>query len=64
MQRKGLGMLLAAAAAYGYYKYSKMSPQQKTDLRTKGKSFLDKQLGGLGNIFGRRTTNTNTNSGY
>ena len=64
MQRKGLGMLLAAAAAYGYYKYSKMSPQQKTDLRTKGKSFLDKQLGGLGNIFGRRMTNTNTNSGY
>jgi len=32
MQRKGLGLLLAAAAAYGYYKYSKMTEEQKRDL--------------------------------
>ena len=55
MQRKGLGLLMAAAAAFGYYKYSKMTPQQKSDLRTKAKGFVDKNLGGLGNIFGRKT---------
>ena len=33
MQRKGLGLLLAAAAAYGYYRYSKMSPEQKNSLK-------------------------------
>lgn len=63
MQRKGLGMLLAAAAAYGFYKYRKMTPEQKNDLRTKAKGFMDKNLGGIGNIFGKKTT-TDTNTGY
>jgi hypothetical protein len=27
-----LGMLLAGAAAFAYYKYSKMSPQQRKDM--------------------------------
>ena len=63
MQRKGLGLLLAAAAAYGYYKYSKMTPEQKSSMKARGKDFLDKNLGGLGNIFGRkRTTTTPTGS--
>jgi hypothetical protein len=62
MQRKGLGLLMAAAAAYGYYKYSKMTPDQKKDLRMRGKSFLDKNLGGLGNLFGRKTANTANHS--
>ena len=35
MQRKGLGLLLAAAAAYGYYKYSKMTTDQKNGLKQK-----------------------------
>jgi hypothetical protein len=48
--RKGF-LLLAAAAAYGYYRYSKMSPQQKSDLRSRGKSFLDKNLGEVKNMF-------------
>jgi hypothetical protein len=60
MQRNRLGLLLAAAAAFGYYKYSKMSPEQKSTLHTRGKSFLDKQLGGLGNIFGRKTPTNST----
>jgi hypothetical protein len=42
--RKTLGLLLAAAAAFGIYKYSKMTPQQKKDLKEKGKDFLDKKM--------------------
>jgi hypothetical protein len=61
MQRKSLSMLLAAAAAYGMYKYSKLSPQQKNNLKAKGKDFLDKQFGGLGNLFGKKQTATNGN---
>lgn len=63
MQRKGLGLLLAAAAAYGAYKYSKMTPQQKTDLKQRGKDLLDKNLGGVKNMFGKKTTPANGN-GY
>ena len=62
MQKRGLGLLLAAAAAYGYYKYSKMTPEQKTKLKQKGKDFVDKNLGGLGNLFGKKTSPTNGNS--
>jgi len=63
MQRKGLGLLLAAAAAYGYYKYSKMTPEQKNGLKDKGKKFVDKNFGGLGNLFGKKNTPT-TSNGY
>ena len=61
MQKKGLGLLLAAAAAYGFYRYSKMTPEQKTSLKEKGKDFLDKNLGGLGNLFGSKTSTSNAN---
>ena len=44
VMRKTLGLLLAAAAAFGIYKYSKMTPQQKKDLKEKGKDFLDKKM--------------------
>lgn len=47
MQRKLLGLLFAAAA-YGLYKYSRMSPEQKEDIKKKGSDML-KNLGGLGN---------------
>ena len=63
MQRKGLGLLLAAAAAYGVYRYSKMTPEQKTQLREKGKRFMNDNLGGLGRIF-RRKTDTAPGTGY
>jgi hypothetical protein len=61
MQRRGLGMLLAAAAAFGYYKYSKMTPEEKSNLKKRGKELLDKNFRGLGNIFGRKTS---TDTGY
>ncbi len=61
MQRNGLGLLLAAAAAYGYYKYTKMTPEQKQGLKKKGKDFLDKNLGDLSNVFGKKTPATNGN---
>jgi hypothetical protein len=62
MQRKSLSLLLAAAAAYGLYKYSKLSPEQKNNVKAKGKDFLDKQLGGLGNLFGKKQTATSGNN--
>jgi hypothetical protein len=63
MQRKGLGLLLAAAAAYGAYRYSKMSPEQKNSLKQKGKDFVDKNLGGMKSMLGKKTSTTNGN-GY
>ena len=55
MARKtGLGgLLLLGAAAFGAYKYSKMSDQQKRDLKDKGKRFVDDNLGSLKNVFGK-----------
>jgi hypothetical protein len=53
MQRKLLGLLFAAAA-YGFYRYSKMTPEEKTDLKKRGKEFLDKNMGGVGNILGKK----------
>jgi hypothetical protein len=63
MTRKpGLGsLLLLGAAAFGAYKYSKMTDQQKKDLLNKGKSMVNDNLGGLGNIFGRKTGSTPVN---
>jgi hypothetical protein len=59
MQKNKIGLLLAAVAAYGAYKFSRMNPQQRTDLKSKGKQFIDKNLGGLGNLFGKKTTPVN-----
>ena len=53
MQRKLLGLLFAAAA-YGFYRYSKMTPEEKTDLKKRGKEFLDKNMNGVGNILGKK----------
>ena len=62
MTRKpGIGsLLLLGAAAFGAYKYSKMTDQQKTDLKNKGKKFVDENLGGLKNMFGHRRESPNT----
>ena len=51
MQRKLLSLLFAAAA-YGFYRYSKMTPEEKTDLKRRGKEFLNKNMGGVDNMFG------------
>ena len=53
MQRKLLGLLFAAAA-YGLYKYSRMTPEQKGDLKKRGKEFLDKNMGDMGNMLGKK----------
>ena len=55
MARKpGLGsLLLAGAAAYGLYKVSKMSAQERSDLLNKGKKLVNDNLGELKNAFGR-----------
>lgn len=50
--RKTIGLLLAAAAAFGLYRYSKMTPQQKKDLREKGKDIWDKKVS---NVLKKRT---------
>ena len=43
-------LLLAGAAAYAYYKYSKMTPEQKKslvgNLKQKGKDLMDEYLPG------------------
>ena len=51
--RKTLGLLLEGAAAFGIYKYSKMNPQQKKDLKEKGKDFLDKKMR-MGNLLAKK----------
>lgn len=54
MRRKtGLGsLLLLGAAAFGAYKYSKMSDQQKKDLMDKGKRLVNDSVGSLKSRFG------------
>lgn len=58
----GLGsLLLAGAAAFAYYKYSKMSDQQKKDLvnglKEQGKKFYDEKVpGSLKDMFTKKTT--------
>ena len=56
MTRKpGLGgLLLLGAAAFGVYKYTKMSDQEKRDLMDKGRKFVDENLGSIKNIFGQK----------
>jgi hypothetical protein len=57
------GLLLLGAAAFGAYKYSKMSDQQKRDLKDKGKRFVDDNLGSLKNVFGSRSTTGSRQNG-
>lgn len=59
---RAIGLLLAGAAAYGVYRYSKMSPQQKSALKQRGKDFLDKNLSGVKNMFGKKTSPANGHS--
>ena len=61
MQKSKIGLLLAAAAAYGVYRYSKMTPEQKSSLKSKGKDFLNKNLGDLNNLVGKKRAAMNEN---
>jgi hypothetical protein len=64
MTRKpGLGgLLLLGAAAFGAYKYSKMSAEDKKNLKDKGKKMFDENLGSLKNMFGNRSSNQTANA--
>lgn len=49
-RRPGLpGLLLAGAAAYGLYKLSKLSAEERTDLVNKGKKLVQDNIPGLKN---------------
>jgi len=51
--KTGIGsLLLLGAAAFGAYKYSKMSDQQKKDLLDKGKKLVNDNLGSIKTRFG------------
>ncbi|HVE62137.1 MAG: hypothetical protein ABR503_02270 [Chitinophagaceae bacterium] len=65
MARRGLGtLILAGLAAFGYYKYSKMTDQQKRDLKEKGKKFVDENLGGLKNVLGKKGETQQASGNY
>ena len=63
MQRKLLGLLFAAAA-YRFYRYSKMTPEEKTDLKRRGKDFLDKNMNGVGNMLGKKPVTSPLNESH
>jgi hypothetical protein len=46
-------LLLAGAAAYGLYKLSKMSTEERNNLVEKGKRMVADNLGNLKNMVGR-----------
>jgi len=63
MRRNGLGLLLAGLAAYGYYKFSKMSPAEKTAMKQKAKKIIDDNLGSFRNLFVKKNNpGTTTNN--
>ena len=60
--RKTSGLILGSLAAYAFYRYSKMTPEQKSKLtdtlKEKGRSLLDQFMpGGLKNTFGNQEEN-------
>ncbi len=60
-------LLLAGLAAFAYYKYSKMSPEQKNSLvgtiKEKGKKLYDQYLPDeLKNVFEKKQSNNYSNN--
>ena len=51
--QKTIGLLLVAAAAYGVYRFSKMSPDQKNSLKEKGRDLLNSKMR-VSNLFSRK----------
>ncbi|MDO9375206.1 MAG: hypothetical protein V4725_01285 [Bacteroidota bacterium] len=65
-RKSGGGLLLAGLAAFAWYKYSKMSPDQKTkltsNLKEQGKKILGQVMPGM-NTRGTTTNESNVYSG-
>ena len=60
MTRGKIGLMVAAAAAaYGAYRYSKMTPDQRNGIKTKARDFLNKNVSGVKNIFNRQNGEVN-----
>ena len=57
------GLLLAGLAAFGAYKYSKMSEDEKRRLMDKGKKLVNDNLGNLKNTLGNQRGRTEGRSG-
>ncbi len=55
------GLLLAGAAAYGLYKLSKLSTEERTELVNKGKKLVTDNIPQLKNAFGGNTDAATTN---
>jgi hypothetical protein len=64
MARPGIGsLLLAGAAAFGLYKYSKMSQQDKDNLVNKGKKLFDENVPeSVKGMFGKKEDGQNTSA--
>jgi hypothetical protein len=61
--KTGIGsLLLLGAAAFGAYKYSKMSDQQKKDLLDKGKRLVNDSVGQIKQRFGGQSAPDNSMS--
>jgi len=56
MSRRKISLLLAAAAAYGIYKYSKLTTAEKNELMDKGKELLSKGMSGVTDAFNKAKT--------
>ena len=48
-------LMLAGLAAAAYYAYTKMTPEQKENIKTKGKDLLGKLWPTRGNVMGNPT---------
>lgn len=53
------GLLLAGAAAYGIYKLSKLSADERTDLLNKGKKLVADNVPGLKSVLGGNGSTNN-----
>ena len=65
---KGSGLLLAGIAAFAYYKYSKMTPEQKSnlvsDLKGKGQKLYDQYMPSQVKDMFAQKGNTNPNNSF
>jgi len=63
MQRKLLGLLFSAAA-YGFYKYSRMTPEEKEDIKKRGSDFLKNLTGIKNHTVGNKMPVVSTENNY